>query len=246
MFSRPVDRVSNTSIFGRLEGDTQWLAYEMRFSASEDLAMTLPLPVLLGSGEQAVKFLSLEGYPDFFQDMNAGFPLPVMRGPPRPALRAAPRLEVHTVGAFEASYVPTVKDFSRLDPRFRLPDEVWSQLKGYADHGFVVARLRAGSEVKPHPLAFSFLTRKPGKIFFPTVHVHDGEVHRKAEFDHSLYFQRGPASSQRPKDGEECSPTPAQHFMKLERAAGLLLKDQPCFRMRLRGSLPNQDTWARA
>jgi hypothetical protein len=38
---------------------------------------------------------------------------------------SASKLEVIQVGDFEASFVPTVKDFSRLDERFRLPSAVW-------------------------------------------------------------------------------------------------------------------------
>ena len=32
-----------------------------------------------------------------------------------------------TVGAFEASFVPSMDDFNRLDPRFRISQEVWKQ-----------------------------------------------------------------------------------------------------------------------
>ena len=34
-------------------------------------------------------------------------------------------LQVHEVGDYEASYVPTLADFHRLDPRFRMADEIW-------------------------------------------------------------------------------------------------------------------------
>jgi hypothetical protein len=35
---------------------------------------------------------------------------------------------VREVGSFEASYVPKIADFSRLDERFRLPVAVWKKL----------------------------------------------------------------------------------------------------------------------
>lgn len=249
IFSRPVDRVSNTSIFARVDGDTQFLVYEMHFSTGEDTAMTLPIPVRHGSGEDAVRFIALDGYPDFFKDMRAGFPEPVSRGMRgmRNGPDAAPVLQVHTVGSFEASYVPSVHDFSRLDKRFRLPDEVWAKLPRYADHGFVVFKLRAGQDVKAHPMAFSFPTQKPQKVFFPTVHIHDGKVHGEAEFDHSLYYQRAPGSPEDSAgDPDERRSEPASHFMKVDKAQGILRGELPCHRVRLQGMRPNLDILVRA
>ena len=76
-FSRPVDRVANTNIFARSgkEG-RQFLVYSMILSAKEDLAMILPIPVPKESKDDAVRFINLEKYPEFFQDMNKGFPPP--------------------------------------------------------------------------------------------------------------------------------------------------------------------------
>ena len=68
-FSGPVEDVSDTKIFARLAGARQYLAYEMRFSAAADLAMVLPIPVVPGTGDDGVEFLSLEHYPDFFDDL---------------------------------------------------------------------------------------------------------------------------------------------------------------------------------
>jgi hypothetical protein len=44
MFSREVDLVAGTSIFARGDGNSQFLVYDMTYSAAEDLAMILPLP----------------------------------------------------------------------------------------------------------------------------------------------------------------------------------------------------------
>ncbi len=59
------------------------------------------------------------------------------------------KLEVVTVGAYEASFVPTVKDFARLDERFRLPT-AWDALPAVKEHGFVVFKLRKGKNA-PRP-----------------------------------------------------------------------------------------------
>lgn len=38
-------------------------------------------------------------------------------------------------------------------------------------------------------MAFSFPSARAGHLFFPTMHIHDGEVHEKEDFDHTLYCQ---------------------------------------------------------
>src|SRR5258708_7282967 len=112
-FSRPVERVANTNIFARSSKEgRQFLVYSMMLSAKEDLAMILPIPVPKESKDDAVRFVNLEKYPDFFKDMLKGFPPP----PPTRALgsksfaagSAKEPLPVVEVGSFEASFVPGV------------------------------------------------------------------------------------------------------------------------------------------
>ena len=74
IFSQPVELVSNTHIFARVANGTQFLAYEMNLSTSTENAMILPVPVAHGAGEDALQFISLEDYPDFFDDLDALFP----------------------------------------------------------------------------------------------------------------------------------------------------------------------------
>src|SRR5262249_32611957 len=171
----------------RMRGERQVVVYEMRLASSGDLAMVLPLPIQRPS-DDAVKFIDLSSYPEFFDDLERCFPVPVSRGSAGWAVAAAGQLEVHRVGAFDASFVPTRADFGRLDSRFRLTDDVWRQLPDYEDFGFAVFQLRAG-DARVHPMALSFLTRHPETLFFPTAHVHDGTVHPTAHFDHALYAQ---------------------------------------------------------
>ena len=122
-FSRPIETVYDTKIFARgLAGAPQQLVYSMGLRTPYDVAMILPIPVKRGSGENAVRFISLKKYPDFFGDLEKGFPRP--RGQQRLAesdrsATDSKQLDVVKVGNFEASFVPTVKDFSRLDERFR-------------------------------------------------------------------------------------------------------------------------------
>jgi len=242
-FSRPVKSVTSTNIFARsAQKERQFLAYEMKLAADEDLAMILPIPVPPKSPEDAVRFVSLEDYPDFFKDLAAGFPAPESksRGDGAPALGKAEKpLAVVEVGAFEASFVPTVDDFSRLDERFRLPATAWDALPAYKDHGFAVFKLKKGAK-KIHPMAFEFPRRDGKRLFFPTVHIHDGAVHPTAKFDHSLYLQK--------RDDEGISvlawresPKLAASFAKIDKAAGLVDGTRHVYLREIRGVQKNED-----
>ncbi len=193
-FTRPVTSVQGTKIFARfLDAVNQCVVYEMRLDANEELAMILPIPVVHPAKDDAVKFVDLSGYPAFFKHMERAFPRPVALAaegrsnampfgpPPKP-------LEVQKVGSFNASFVPTIADFSRLDAQFRLDSAVWKSLPHYKDFGFAVFKLRKGNQ-QVHPMAFQFPSATPGKLFFPTLHIHDGKVHETEEFDHVLYAQ---------------------------------------------------------
>jgi hypothetical protein len=243
-FSRPVDRVSDTNIFARAAREgRQYLAYSMRLSAREDLAMILPIPTPPRSAEDAVRFVNLEKYPKLFEDLVSGFPPP----PSRPALGlkgfggarpdSAP-LKVVEVGSFEASFVPGLADFDRLDDRFKLPTAVWKQIGRYDDYGFVVFKLKQG-DAKVHPMALEFPRANPRALFFPTVHVHDGKVHDRAQFDHALYMQV--ADGQAPMFGWEESPQHAGQFVKCDLAQDLVLPDDHVYRRELRGRFKNED-----
>ncbi len=254
--------MSGTRIFARSSdgpaGPTQVLAYRMRVGVAADVAMILPLPVPAGCGEDAVHFIDLSGYPRLFDDIAGAFPrpptaggVPVSRAAPAPA---APPLVVHAVGAFDASFVPTVEDFDRLDARFRMPPGVWDVRPEYRDHGFAVFKLagrkrswwrdrgRVADADDVHPMAFSFPTRDGSRLFFPTVHVHDGTLPDHASFDHELYWQpAGPADQPTGLDG-----APAATFDAIvdhTRAAGVTLPSLGCHRRVLRGTFPNTDTW---
>lgn len=243
-FSRPVDSVSATNIFARSgAGGRQFIAYSMTLRAGEDLAMILPLPIKPGSGENAAEFISLKECPEFFADLDKGFPAPVAADSLQKSgsFGAAPlrKLAVISVGNFDASFVPTVADFSRLDERFRLPSGTWEKLPAYKSHGFAVFKLKSGS-AKVHPMAFSFPRANPAELFFPTVHIHDGKVHKKAGFDHVLYCQRGAADQFTLLDWDE-SVRPAGLYMQTAKAGPLLDAGGHCYRRRLTGTLPNED-----
>jgi hypothetical protein len=246
-FSRPVVSVSTTRIFAR-PGDNgrQFLVYSMAIEARTELAMILPLPVQLPAGENDVEFVNLKGYPNFFSDLAAGFPvIATLSAESRlwhgEVVSASSPLAVVTVGDFEASFVPTVKDFSRLDERFRLEPGVWKDLPGYGDYSFAVFKLKPGA-MTVHPMAFSFPRRDRRTIFFPTVHIHDGKVHKKAEFDHVLYCQSRSDERLSIYKWKESYTVPAK-FMQVEKSKGIILPDQHCYKLAMTGKLDNRDTF---
>jgi hypothetical protein len=264
-FSGEVDHVGATRIFTRhVEEGRQAVAYAMSFGATADVAMLLPIPTPAGSPEDAVRFVDLSGDPHFFDHLDRLFPPPPAsrgnRSDDAP-LTPAP-LEVHQVGAFEASFVPTLADMSRLDARFRLPEGAWQvlarrgsreqvlprltqaqwdALPNYSDWGFCVFKLRAGADQQVHPMAFTFPTRWPRRLFFPTVHVHDGTFPLEAGFDHTLYLQTNLALDGRAAVEWEESRGPAHAAMDVAATQGLVNGAEHVYRLRVRGPRPNAD-----
>jgi hypothetical protein len=252
IFSGQVQHVGRTRIFARLSpevagGMGQYLVYSMNVSADRDVAMILPLPVSRHE-EGAVKFIALDAYPEFFEDMEEGFPGYRMKCVPD-AAGGRQALEVHKVGDFIASFVPTQGDFDRLDPRFRLPAALWEKLPQYSDWGFAVFQLKATSAPKPgaggksrriHPMAFRFPTRLDEALYFPTLHIHDGRVNAQADFDHNLYFQ----GEQFSDFADEVSAANPLTFMKVKKTKGIVQPDAVCGKRWIVGTNPNRDTLA--
>ena len=244
-FSRPIESVYNTRIFARgLAGESQQLVYSMGLKTKHDVAMILPIPVKRQAGEKAVRFINLKGYPQFFADMEKGFPLPAGKRLAEEAdveLALEQKLEVVQVGNFEASFVPTTKDFSRLDERFRLPEDTWDKLPRYRAYGFVVFKFKKGAQ-DVHPMAFQFPRAHPKRIFFPTVHIHDGTVEREADFDHVLFCQL-PADDVLMLRGWRESYQPAGMFMNKKHMQGLIDPEAHCHRSQVSGNRANVDLW---
>ncbi|MGE0402521.1 MAG: hypothetical protein AB7T06_37815, partial [Kofleriaceae bacterium] len=241
-FSGRVERVESTKIFARMTAPgRQVLAYQMKLAAQAEVAMILPIPVPPGSPEDSVRFISLEAYPRLFDDMDKAFPVSGFAPPARLAPQAR-QLAVHEVGAFVASFVPSLADFVRLDPRFRIPAGTIDRVPIYADWGFAVFQLAStgGTTANVHPMAFDMPTRFD-QLFFPTVHVHDGSLPTQAEFSHQLYAQHvvtGPGSTWWPAG-------PAlRTVVDVSRAAGVIDPDATVAKLSLYGSLQNVDTWA--
>lgn len=258
-FSQTVEVVSDTSIFARGINGHQALVYSMAYAARSDLAMVLPLPVPPRSPEDAVRFINLEDYPGFFDRLESAFPsrgdYVVMHALGAPDTTP---LVVHDVGDFEASFVPTLSDFDRLDRRFRIPAAVWDGLPTYRDFGFAVFKLRASTADgvgprrspqlqarKVHPMAFQFPRRDPSLLYFPTLHVHDQTVHAAADFDHVLYCQPQPGWDRAVhlRDWDRSGFVADRYIAAVSMTRGLVDPAKRLYRLPLAGRRQNKDTW---
>ena len=236
-FTKPVERVEQTRIYARAEGAQQLVVYELKLQASEDLAMVLPIPIAMGSGDRAVKFVDLTSSPTFFAGLAYAFREQELELQAKSRGPAPQGLAVHQVGAFEASFVPRAQDFDRLDPRFSISSALWRTVPSVDGFGFVVFKLRPSKTLRAfHPMAFWFARRDLQRVFFPTLHVHDGTVHENAIFDHVLYAQPDIVTS-----GWE--PSPYDMNGGVGGAGRTLVLPRPGQRRVLNGSLPNADVW---
>jgi len=256
IFSQPIISVNDTQIFARISArGTQWLAYQMSYDSHGENAMILPVPVRRPVRDDSLRFIDFKDYEKLFTDLEQGFPfspplftIPI--GCSASVKSATAPLTVYEVGNYIASFVPTLLDFVRLDDRFRLPEQTWSRIPRYKDFGFAVFQLAAGS-LRPHPMAFEFETASQS-IYFPTLHIHDREIHDTEEFDHVLYLQHAgfdsrvyPYQNSHVKDkstGLMRSKYAAKHFCDITKSNGLIDADLLVHRQFIHGQHPNQDT----
>jgi len=239
-FSGKVTRVEATRIFARSSGPgRQVLAYQMKVATEAEVAMILPLPVPASTAEGAVRFISLEAYPKLFEDIQKAFPVAYSGGPPSRNAPAPQRLDVVKVGAFVASFVPSLADFARLDPRFRVPPGTLDRIPAYIDYGFAVFQLDVarGALNEVHPMAFEFPTRHPDQLFFPTVHVHDGALPATARFSHVLFAQGVTDRTWSPAG------PPLRTVIDIARANGVVDPDDTVHLRSVFGEHPNADQW---
>jgi hypothetical protein len=241
-FSGKVE-VSGTNIFARASKDgRQFLVYSMQFKSTDDVAMILPIPTPKESAEDAVKFINLEKYENFFKDLHEEFATRSLGDKKsKDDSKATPDkpLVVVEVGKFVASFVPAIKDFARLDKQFRLPESAWEKLPQYKEFGFAVFKLKKPEKdaQKVHPMAFEFPREDKKVLFFPTVHIHDGTVPAKAKFDHSLFCQ---VKADSPTGWLE-SASLADTFMKVKETQGIVDANAHVYMKTMVGNFENKD-----
>ena len=226
----------------------------MKYESRDINAMILPIPIRPPAHDESLRFVDLRDYETFFDDLADGFPYvaPSFNMGCSKSFDAASgrALKVFEVGNYIASFVPQLSELSRLDVRFTLPENTWSQIPQYTSYGFAVFQLAAGS-LSPHPMAFEFECDHDS-IYFPTMHIHDGQIHNTEEFDHDLYLQHagfdsrvyGYRNSDFPDEstGLIRSKYIASRFCDIDRSNGVVDADLLVHRKIIRGINPNRDT----
>jgi hypothetical protein len=151
-------------------------------------AMILPLP-----HPETVKLHDLSQYPEIFKECQTHFSSQSMGfgSSTNSYSNQSLSLEVHKVGAFDVSIVPTYRDFRRLNPDyFQLNPLLGGVLaKHYpVDFGFLVCKLRDGeTSEKYHPIAYSHQIYKQNLMFVPTRHHYSGHEEILSHYDHAIY-----------------------------------------------------------
>ncbi|MCC6559577.1 MAG: hypothetical protein IT372_42205 [Polyangiaceae bacterium] len=242
-FMEPVQRVYGTRIFAAMAGAEQVVVYDARVVTKSRNAMVLPVPVRPGA-QGAVELIDLSRHEGFFDSLAALFPELWVHG--GLGMESPRTLDVVRVGAFEASVVPTIDEFSRLSRRFSIGGRSsllpWRRRGGgllavlrerYADHAFVVYQIAPG-ESRLHPFAFRFTSRYP-YLFFPTLHVHDRTAPEQELFDHELYAQRATLYERTPGTVQQLGGMGLPWFVD---------PHLPLDRARIVGMHPNRDSFA--
>ncbi len=205
-----------------------------RFDSQSQLGASSDVHVLLSAtGLRVEYFAERFGHEHFRADSTEGRQYLVYSMTLKADAELAMILPLPVPWKIEASFVPTIADFDRLDERFRLPKETWHHLPQYNKFGFAVFKLKPG-EKRIHPMAFEFPRSDSKRLFFPTVHIHDGEVHATADFDHILYCQQNP---------DEHFRAPASRFMRIDATKGIVAADSHCYMRRMTGKLKNEDNY---
>jgi hypothetical protein len=94
-------------------------------------------------------------------------------------------------------------------------------------------------------MAFTFPSRRPRALFYPTLHVHDGHVPERASFDHSLYCQTDDGLLAETFPFSRSEDVLGKH-VDAARAGGLINGEGSGFRNALMFDQPNADHWYEA
>lgn len=189
-----VESVSNTQIYvsSSKSRKRQLTIYTNKVDTHVKNAMILPVPNPL-----SVELLNFKNYKKIFDDCRECFHHDDGSRNDRHMYRAAlsasfdsrPPLPVYTVGSYQASIVPSINDFDRVDTQIlRVNPQVFTLLKDTYDSsfGFIICQLREGSH-QYHPFAYTHEIHNCNLLFVPTLHYHLGETSVKADWDHTIY-----------------------------------------------------------
>lgn len=150
----------------------------------KNTAMILPFP------RGPIQLYDMSNHKDIFKTLGSFFPTMNMTNGFGGLSYNAQSIEVRNLGSYQVSVVPSFKDFSRLQNDIFDLDSTFEGLlsREYRkDYGFLVCKIREGSEF--HPMAYSHGI-KNNKFYIPTRHYHNGSE-ENADWDHKIYIKGG-------------------------------------------------------
>jgi len=243
-FSLPVRVASTFNFFARANGDHQFLACNFRYQAESPFTLILPLPTPPDASANAVRFINLSGYDEFFGDLRRGFPN-LTRDTGKQSFtdrlleKVRDWLDLDTT-QIEFAFFPNRTVLAQMHADWPVSDAVWTALEPYAECGLVALKLEAGANRLP-PMAFEFPRRDSTELTFPT--AHNLPAAAAASLRHALYAQTAQRSLQWriSINAEDERPLRARDFVKADRTLGLIDPDQPIVSRRLTGAIDNAD-----
>jgi len=246
MMTAPAE-VSDTSIYVSTDGAQQTVLYQMKMKAEKKIAMILPIPGVLTSWVDTSK------YPKFFEDLSSSF-VPASRGGGGPIMLGSRALPVHKVGSYVATYVPTLDDFARVSPEFRLAPKLNLAKYGYDAPGWSFAVFAFDPECggPEHAIGYRFQRGADfpdaDALFVPTLHVHDGErADDVAHYDHHIYCSHvgeyGELDHYTKPDYDVVPESFQASRLRSNAAAEWFNPYKCCVRFTVKGNRPNSDTW---
>ena len=184
-----VNEVAKTRIYVSADeaNRRQLTVYSNYVSSSRENAMILPVP-----NPESIELLNFSNYPAFFEDLANCFQKRIPRGISNTLGfgLVTETLPIYKVGSYQASIVPNLDEFDRLDfHTFKVDPNLYSFLDVHyrkGNFGFIVCSLMAGDHTY-HPFAYTHGMHKSGRLFIPTMHYHPGHTHETGDWDHLIY-----------------------------------------------------------
>ena len=96
------------------------------------------------------------------------------------------------IGGYSVSLIPDTIGLNRVDSNeFIIGEVVLNVLKYKYSKGFsfLICRFDGSVDnIKMHPIGYTHKMIKPGILFTPTLHIHDGVIHDVSNFDHQIFI----------------------------------------------------------
>lgn len=205
IFAKEVKQVSHTRILvAPTSNGRQLTIYENAVTKTRlkkgqhgGNAMILPCPSFNGS---KVELVDLSKHPNLFNNLDKLFPKlkhnkPAYSGNAKAKSKASDEeaeeeLEVHNVGAYVVSIVPSIRDIIRLNKDvFTISISVEELLhrKYDTNFAFIICAFDITKGIDPHPIGYVHDALSPTELFVPCKHEHgDGDT-KTEHFDHTLF-----------------------------------------------------------